>query len=43
VFATSLVEPNTNVSLPVFSQVYVGKDVVMLNHFSITKVLYLIN
>ena len=42
-FAACLVEPDADVSLPVFAEMYVGEYVVMFNHLSITKVLYLIN
>lgn len=31
-FATGLVEPDTNVTLPMFAEVDVGQDVVVLNH-----------
>ena len=31
-FAASLVEPDADVSLPVFAQMYVGEDVVMFDH-----------
>jgi hypothetical protein len=41
--AAGLVEPNSDVTLPMFAKVDVGDHVVMLNHLPITKVLYLIN
>ena len=35
VFSLSLIEPNSDVSLPVFSEVVVRDDVVMFNHWFI--------
>ena len=33
VFSAGLVEPGSDVSLPVFSEVYIGDGVVMFNHW----------
>lgn len=37
-FSLSLVEPNSNVSLPMFSEMIVGDNVVMLYHHKINLI-----
>ena len=38
VFSLSLIEPNSNVSLPMFSEMIVGDNVVMLYHHKINLI-----